>query len=144
MNFWCEVTRRKTACSRRRCCSHRYHINSTSFRALRINENKPVWCVSLCVGMHRKVGINNRRNKRIHHGMAERAARCRNDEQPHRTVRYRKRKGRGYCKSGGADSGFMEQQRVFDDTQPVRKRDRTHSWTDSCICDDARIHKHHH
>ena len=64
-------------------------------------------------GMHRKGGISNRRNQRIHHGMAERAARCRNDEQPHRTVRYRKRKGRGYCKSGGADSGFMEQQRVF-------------------------------
>ena len=45
--------------------------------------------------------------------MAERAACCRNEEQPHRTVRYRKRKGRGYCKSGGTDSGFMEQQRVF-------------------------------
>ena len=64
-------------------------------------------------GMHRKGGISNRRNKRIHYGMAERAARCRNDEQPHRTVRYRKRKGRGHCKSSGTNSGFMEQQRVF-------------------------------
>ena len=64
-------------------------------------------------GMHRKGGINNRRNKRIHHGMAERAARCRNYEQPQRTVRYSKRKGRRHCKSGGTDSRVMEQQRVF-------------------------------
>lgn len=49
-----------------------------------------------------------------------------------------------YCKSGGTDSCVMEQQRVFDDTQPVRKRDRSHSRTDSCFCNDSRIYKHHH
>ena len=114
MNFWREVTRRKAACSRRWCSSHRHHINSASFRSFRIITHKQTCMVRLSSwGMHRKGGISNRRNKRIHHGMAERAARCRNDEQPYRTVRYRKRKGRGHCKSGGTDSRVMEQQRVF-------------------------------
>ena len=36
--------------------TYRNYINSSAFRTLRINENKPVWCVSLCVGMHRKGG----------------------------------------------------------------------------------------
>ena len=114
MNFWREVTRRKTACSRRRCSTHRYYINSSAFGSFRIITHKQTCMVRLsCRGMHRKVGISNRRNKRIHYGMAERTARCRNDEQSYRTVRYSKRKSRGYCKSGGADSGVMEQQRVF-------------------------------